>query len=202
MSISRFVPPLDYLKAASRTSLQSFELARRNHASNLRREIAALIDQWIQEASEATLARWLLDHHESLHELPPSASEALSMLPDPSAILCPIPPDRCPTSFALHRISSIPNVRSGQQSHASIRNIGPLLVVDLCCLSENVDIDRRFRGDPTVVRMIMQVGRCLRRLPVCLESALIRLLAEPLRPSFAVSSVRRSDPVARNVLSK
>ena len=61
MSITRIVPPIDYLHTASRSSLQSFELARLNHAANLRREIAALIDQWIQETSEATLARWMLD---------------------------------------------------------------------------------------------------------------------------------------------
>ena len=63
MSISRIVPPLDYLKEASRASLQSFELARLNHAANLRREIGALIDQWIKESSEAMLARWMLDRN-------------------------------------------------------------------------------------------------------------------------------------------
>jgi hypothetical protein len=63
MTISRVPPPLDYLQAASRASLQSFELTRLNHAANLRTEIAALIDQWIQETSEAMLARWMLDHH-------------------------------------------------------------------------------------------------------------------------------------------
>jgi hypothetical protein len=78
MSITRLVPPLDYLRAASRTSLQSFELARLNHAANLRREIATLIDQWIQESSEATLARWMLDHHKSLHQSPLSASDTFS----------------------------------------------------------------------------------------------------------------------------
>lgn len=71
MTISRFSPPLDYLEAASRASLQSFELTRLNHAANLRNEIAALIDQWIQETSEALLARWMLDHHKSSQ--PPAA---------------------------------------------------------------------------------------------------------------------------------
>jgi hypothetical protein len=65
MTISRFTPPLDYLQAASRASLQSFELTRLNHAANLRQEIATLIDQWIQETSEAMLARWMLDQHMS-----------------------------------------------------------------------------------------------------------------------------------------
>src|ERR1019366_3575613 len=89
MSISRLVPPLDYLRAASRTSLQSFELARLNHAANLRREIAALVDQWIQESSEATLARWMLDHHTSLHEPSSSASGALSASLVPATNLLP-----------------------------------------------------------------------------------------------------------------
>lgn len=94
MSISRMVPPLDYLRAASRTSLQSFELARLNHAANLKREIAALIDQWIQERSEATMARWMLDHHESLHNLPSSAPETLASFPEPEVDPlpdCPMP---------------------------------------------------------------------------------------------------------------
>ena len=60
--MTRFSPPLDYLQAASRASLQNFELTRLNHAANLRQEIAVLIDQWIQETSEAMLARWMLDH--------------------------------------------------------------------------------------------------------------------------------------------
>jgi hypothetical protein len=85
MSISRLIPPLEYLRAASRTSLQSFELARLNHAANLRREIAALIDQWIQERSEATLARWMLDHHDSLHDLRASAPQTLSSLAESAA---------------------------------------------------------------------------------------------------------------------
>jgi hypothetical protein len=89
MTISRFTPPLDYLQAASRASLQSFELTRLNHAANLRQEIAALIDQWIQETSEAMLARWMLDHHKSLQSSPMSPSEVVRTLIDPAAALFP-----------------------------------------------------------------------------------------------------------------
>src|ERR1039458_3994853 len=92
MSITPLAPPLDYLRAASRASLQSFELARLNHAANLRREIAVLIDQWIQESSEATLARWMLDHHKSLHEPPSSASGAFSASLERAADPLPAPP--------------------------------------------------------------------------------------------------------------
>ncbi len=89
MTISRFNPPLDYLQAASRASLQSFELTRLNHAANLRQEIAALIDQWIQETSEAVLARWMLDHHKTLQSPSVSASDVVRTLIDPPNVLFP-----------------------------------------------------------------------------------------------------------------
>jgi hypothetical protein len=89
MTISRITPPLDYLQAASRASLQSFELARLNHAANLRQEIAALIDQWIQETSEALLARWMLDHHKSLQASPITATEVVRTMLDPPTTLFP-----------------------------------------------------------------------------------------------------------------
>ena len=52
MEKKRLNPPSDFLRVASSASLQSFELARLNRAANLRREIAALIDQWIEETSK------------------------------------------------------------------------------------------------------------------------------------------------------
>jgi hypothetical protein len=105
MSTSRFTPPLDYLQAASRASLQSFELTRLNHAANLRQEIAALMDQWVQETSEALLARWMLDHHKSLQPAPLSAPDVVRTLVDPSASLLPEPqpsmPDLVPAPPSL-----------------------------------------------------------------------------------------------------
>src|SRR5579863_7587255 len=89
MTMSRFTPPLDYLQAASRASLQSFELTRLNHAANLRQEIATLIDQWIQETSEAMLARWMLDHHKSLQSVPMTPAELVRTLVDPTSSLFP-----------------------------------------------------------------------------------------------------------------
>jgi hypothetical protein len=89
MTISRFTPPLDYLQAASRASLQSFELTLLNHAANLRQEIGALIDQWIQETSEAMLARWMLDHHKSLQSASLSSTDVVRTLLDSSANLFP-----------------------------------------------------------------------------------------------------------------
>jgi hypothetical protein len=59
MASRRIVPPWDYLHEASNPSLESFELSRLNHAANLRKEIAALLEQWVAETAEAFLARWL-----------------------------------------------------------------------------------------------------------------------------------------------
>ena len=64
MPSSRTQPPWEFLLSASRNSLQSFELSRLTHAANLRKEIGALLDQWIDESSEAMLARWLMEQPE------------------------------------------------------------------------------------------------------------------------------------------
>jgi hypothetical protein len=56
------------LLSASRNSLQSYELSRLSHASNLRKEIGQLLDNWLEENSSAMLARWLMEQREhSVH---------------------------------------------------------------------------------------------------------------------------------------
>ena len=57
-------PPWEFLLSASRNSLQSFELSRLSHASNLRKEITQLLDIWLEENSAAMLARWLMEQRE------------------------------------------------------------------------------------------------------------------------------------------
>ena len=64
MTVHKTQLPWEFLLSASRTSLQSFELSRLSHAANLRKEIVALLEQWIQENSEAMLARLLMDQRE------------------------------------------------------------------------------------------------------------------------------------------
>lgn len=64
MPSCRISPPWEFLLSASRNSLQSYELSRLSHASNLRKEITALVDQWVEENSSAMLARWLMEHRE------------------------------------------------------------------------------------------------------------------------------------------
>jgi hypothetical protein len=60
----RTQPPWEFLLSASRNSLQSYELSRLSHAANLRKEIGALLDQWMEENSAAMLARWLIEQRE------------------------------------------------------------------------------------------------------------------------------------------
>ena len=64
-------PPWDFLLSASKNSLQSFELSRLSNAANLRKEIGALLDQWMEENACAMLARWLIEQRER----PPRISE-------------------------------------------------------------------------------------------------------------------------------
>jgi hypothetical protein len=84
MALKPFDPPWDYLRQASVASLQSFELSRLNHAANLRHEIATLMDQWLEETSQAMLARWLLENRDQVS--PPDTVETVSENPLPDAL--------------------------------------------------------------------------------------------------------------------
>jgi hypothetical protein len=66
ISVTRYKtqPPWEFLLSASRATLQSYELTRLSHAANLRKEIAVLLDQWLDENSSAILARWLIENRD------------------------------------------------------------------------------------------------------------------------------------------
>jgi hypothetical protein len=64
VTLHKTQPPWEFLLSASRTSLQSYELSRLSHAANLRKEIGALLDQWLEENACAMLARWLMEQRE------------------------------------------------------------------------------------------------------------------------------------------
>lgn len=75
-------PPWEFLLSASRNSLQSYELTRLSHASNLRKEIGTLLDQWLEENASAMVARWLMQQREpSVH---PAEAQAAADSPGPA----------------------------------------------------------------------------------------------------------------------
>ncbi|HXX43256.1 MAG TPA: hypothetical protein VEJ38_00910 [Candidatus Acidoferrales bacterium] len=51
-------PSLDYVMMCSEPAAESFELSRLNRASNLRKEMRELVDEWIDCEVEARVARW------------------------------------------------------------------------------------------------------------------------------------------------
>jgi hypothetical protein len=85
MATRRVTPPWDFLHEASSPSLESFELSRLNHVANLRKEISALLDQWVEENAEALLARWVLQDR----KLPPQPDQPLDILPQAELPLSP-----------------------------------------------------------------------------------------------------------------
>ena len=64
MTNYRTQPPWEFLLTASRNTLHSYELSRLAHASNLRKEISSLLDQWLDENANAMVARWLIEQRE------------------------------------------------------------------------------------------------------------------------------------------
>lgn len=72
-------PPWDFLLSASKNSLQSFELSRLSNAANLRKEIAALLDQWMADQANATVARLLLEERERTGNLAEAFPGATTM---------------------------------------------------------------------------------------------------------------------------
>jgi hypothetical protein len=59
MGVTR--PPFEYLATCSKISLESFELARLNEASNYRKEVQQILQGWIDTEVDARLARWILE---------------------------------------------------------------------------------------------------------------------------------------------
>jgi hypothetical protein len=53
----------EFLLASSKATLQAYEQSRLNFAANVRKEIAQLLDTWVDESSSALLARWLIERN-------------------------------------------------------------------------------------------------------------------------------------------
>jgi hypothetical protein len=56
---------VEYLRQCSSTSLRYFEMSKLEHAANLQRELAVLLDEMMEEKALALLARWMLERRSS-----------------------------------------------------------------------------------------------------------------------------------------
>ncbi len=54
-------PPLEYLISSSDAGLQSFELSRLAQVANLRKELRAILDEFVEAEIQARIARWILE---------------------------------------------------------------------------------------------------------------------------------------------
>ncbi len=70
-------PPLEYLRELSESGLRRFEIARLNHAANLRKEMLHVMNNWLENVAEAMLARWLIENMERLRGIGDTPQEAL-----------------------------------------------------------------------------------------------------------------------------
>lgn len=102
MATRRVTPPWEFLRDASKPSLESFELSRLNNAANLRREITALLDQWIEDNSQALLARWVRDRR----SLPPSEAISREEMPQKELPFADAP-EAAPSPSNSHRVVRI-----------------------------------------------------------------------------------------------
>lgn len=51
----------EFLLNSSKSTLQAYESSRLNFATNVRKEIEQLLQVWVDESSNALLARWLIE---------------------------------------------------------------------------------------------------------------------------------------------
>jgi hypothetical protein len=60
-SMSDIRPALEYLLASSEASLESFRISRMTQAAKLRKQVRALVDEWVEAEVDAGLSRWMIE---------------------------------------------------------------------------------------------------------------------------------------------
>jgi hypothetical protein len=58
--------PVEFLLDSSRSSLQDLQLAALARSANLAKAVKSEIDQWVEQLAVAMLARWMMEHRETL----------------------------------------------------------------------------------------------------------------------------------------
>jgi hypothetical protein len=90
---------LQYLLACSEASLESFELSRLNRASNLRKELSQVAEEWVEAEVSSRLARLIVERRRadtgSTETPPPRCSKLRS--PGSLTLCLPFPGEPCDT---------------------------------------------------------------------------------------------------------
>ena len=120
--MSDIASSLQYLSDCSEESLESFELSRLNRASNLRKELSQVAEEWVDAEVSFRLARLLVDRRRPdprtvtpRHNLP----QALSMASRGQLTLHPrFPCDTADADATIERISAPSSITVDSQLHA------------------------------------------------------------------------------------
>jgi hypothetical protein len=84
-------PTLEYLLACSKISLESFGLSRLNRASNLRKELSQVAEQWVAAEVSFRLARLIADRRDAGIPAPALPSSRPAMLSSGKQLTLPVP---------------------------------------------------------------------------------------------------------------
>lgn len=100
----------EFLLGSSKTTLQAYEQSRLNFAANVRKEISQLLDVWVNENTNALLARWLIERN--------LAADAAAVCADAPSGSAELTEPRVQLPCTLHGVPKAP-ARKAAQSGAS-----------------------------------------------------------------------------------
>jgi hypothetical protein len=154
-------PPLEYLVSCSASALESMELARLNRASNLRKEIRQILEEWINSEVDARLARWILEFRRTQQFGPPDRSTHPGGAVPPQQFAISFPPslnewvrtaanENHPAECAQQGLACDPSPSASTDfptDMGKIANVGVSRRVRRCAAAQPID-DPRAASDP------------------------------------------------------
>ncbi len=133
--MSDIASSLQYLLACSEASLESFELSRLNRASNLRKELSQVAEEWVEAEVSSRLARLIVERRRAdTHSTEPQSPRS-AMLKSPGALILRLPFPYEPDDADIKRTdvkgelvaahSQAPRKRAKSEERASDCSAGP-----------------------------------------------------------------------------
>lgn len=99
---------LDYIASCSKTSLQSFELARLNDRANLRKQMIEILDELIEVDVQARIAEWVLVQRQRRERTQPESGAMRR------------PPQQALRSAALPDARALPQLNPEESADADV----------------------------------------------------------------------------------